>query len=108
MFGATYQDVIAALTHHIGQSRGICARDLAAQLSITERRLRSLISEAIEEEGTAICGHPSTGYFIAANAEELAHTIEFHRARALHELRKVSRLSNVPMPELLGQLKLRT
>lgn len=107
-FPATVHDAIAALACHVGEARGIGAKELAAKLFVTERRLRTLISEAIEEHGTAICGHPSTGYFIAANADELKRTIEFHRARALHELRKVSRLSNIPLPELLGQLNLRT
>lgn len=108
LFPPTTHDAIAALALHVGEARGVSARELSAQLGCTERRLRSLISEAIEEHGTAICGHPSTGYYIAATAAELQRTIEFHRARALHELRKMSRLSNIPLPDLLGQLRLKT
>lgn len=108
LFPPTCHDVIAALAQHVGEARGISAADLSAQLGCTDRRLRSLISEAIEEHGTAICGHPATGYYIASSPEELKRTIAFHRARALHELRKVSRLSNIPLPDLLGQLHLET
>ncbi|HWQ37050.1 MAG TPA: hypothetical protein VNM24_00360 [Burkholderiales bacterium] len=108
VFPPTVHDLIAALGRRVGEARGIRAAELAAQLGCSERRLRTLISEAIEEHGTAICGHPSTGYYIAASAEELLRTIAFHRARALHELRKVSRLANIPLPDLLGQLRLET
>jgi hypothetical protein len=63
---------------------------------------------ALREEGIAICGHPKTGYFIAANAEELETTVEFLKSRALHSLHLASRLTKIPLVDLIGQLKLKT
>lgn len=105
---ATKNDVMAKLVFHIGAADGIRAADLARELDITERRLRHLITDLIEEDGIGICGHPSTGYYVARTPEELEATIEFHKTRALHELHKASRLSKIPLPDLVGQLKLRT
>lgn len=92
---------------HIGQRNGITAHDLAERLGIPERKLREHIS-ALREEGVAVCGHPSTGYYIAANSEEMETTCAFLRSRALHSLHLESRLRNIPLPDLLGQLKLPT
>lgn len=104
---ATKNDVMAKLVFHIGAINGIRAADLARELGTTERRLRALITELIED-GVGVCGHPSTGYYIARTPAELEATIEFHKSRALHELHKASRLSKIPLPDLVGQLKLRT
>lgn len=105
---ATTDDVLIAMSRHMGEANGIHARDLAAQLGVKERHLRHLISQLILERGVAIVGQPTTGYYIAKTPEEVARSVEFHRERALHELKKASVLLNVPLPELLGQLKLKT
>lgn len=107
LFPATAQDVAAALQRHIGATNGIRADDLAAELHVPVRHLRDLIT-ALREEGTAICGKPETGYYIAANAEELEETCQFLRSRAMHSLHLEARLRRIPLPDLLGQLKLRT
>jgi len=104
----TSDDVLVALARHVGEANGIRAKDLAQQLGVHERQLRHLISQLIFERGVAIVGQPSTGYFIAKTPGEISRSVEFHRERALHELKKASVLSNVPLPELLGQLKLKT
>jgi predicted DNA-binding transcriptional regulator YafY len=99
--------VLDALQAHIGAAAASRARDLAAAAGLTERDVRHQVS-ALREEGIAICGHPSTGYFIAANAEELQITVEFLKARAMHSLRLASRLTKIPLVDLIGQLKLKT
>lgn len=104
---ATTAQLISALSSHIGAGRGITARHLAARLDCPARRVRALVTEA-REEGTAICGHPRTGYFIAETAEELEETCQFLRSRALHSLLLESRLRRVPLADLLGQLHLPT
>lgn len=104
----TIDDVIVAMSRHLGEANGIRAKDLAEQLGTNERHLRHLISELIFERGVAIVGRPGTGYYIARTPEEIERSVEFHRDRALHELKKASVLSRVPLPELLGQLKLKT
>lgn len=99
--------VLDALQGHIGADKGIAVKDLALAARIGERDVRHQVS-ALREEGIAICGHPKTGYFIAANAEELATTVEYLKSRAMHSLHIASRMTKTPMADLLGQLKLKT
>jgi biotin operon repressor len=99
--------VLDALKSHIGCSRGVTARELAAAAGLTERDVRHQVS-ALREEGIGVCGHPRTGYFIAANADELQITVDYLKARAMHSLRIASRLTKIPLVDLIGQLKLKT
>lgn len=100
-------DLAAVLSRHIGKDNGVTATALAAALGTTPRAVRHLITE-LREDGTAVCGHPSSGYFIAANDAELQATCAFLRARAMHSLTLESKLNKIPLPDLLGQLKLPT
>ena len=99
--------VLAALTIRPGKANGIAGADLALVLDLKEREIRHAISD-LRMEGVAVCGHPRTGYYIAANPEELEETCSFLRDRALHSLTLESKLRHVPLPELLGQLRLKT
>ena len=99
--------VLAALQRHIGADTGVTAAALARHLDIHERRLRLAIS-ALREDGIAICGHPSSGYYIAETAEELERCCRFLRSRAMHSLSIEARLRRIPLPDLIGQLRLRT
>lgn len=103
----TINELVAVLSRHIGRDNGISGKALAAALGIETRHLRKLVTEAIEDGQIAICGHPSTGYFVAASAEELIETIEFHDHRAKHELKKKGRLAKM-LGDLYGQIYLPT
>lgn len=94
-------------TRHAGRAAGIGAEDLARQLCLHERTLRSLISEA-RENGLAISATPESGYYVAQTAAELDESCEFLRSRAMHSLRMEAQLRRIPMPDLLGQLHLPT
>ena len=94
-------------TNHPGAARGINAAHLAARVCTSERMLRTLISEA-REQGIAIAGTPSTGYYIAETAEELQQCCAFLRSRAMHSLRIEAQLRRLPLADLLGQLHLPT
>lgn len=98
---------MAIMTQHCGQRNGVSAKDLANMLHVPERRIRLLVTEC-REDGTAICGHPSTGYYVAQTREELIQSIEFLKDRALHSLKLASTLSNIPLADLVGQLHLKT
>jgi biotin operon repressor len=98
--------LLTVLSRHIGRGNGISGKVLAQEMGINTRSVRKQITDAIDESDVAICGTPRDGYFIAATAEELAETLAFHRGRALHELHKMSRLSKIPLADLLGQLHL--
>lgn len=94
------------LASHKGQANGIHMDKLEALTGQTGRHLRKFISD-LRREGTAICGKPETGYFIADSAEELDEfCIKYLEARALHSLQLSSRLRNIPLPVLAGQLLL--
>lgn len=99
-------ELLVILSRHQGAEAGIRAQDLAARLDVPERRIRTLVSE-LREEGTAICAHPTTGYFIPETPEELQQSCEFLEHRALRSLTLMSRMKNVSLPTLLGQLALK-
>lgn len=99
----TVTQLLNALASHQGRASGIAADALARQLGVTPRHLRKLISAA-REDGIAICGKPASGYFMPVTPEELQETCAFLEHRAMHSLRKLSRMKKVALPILMGQL----
>lgn len=97
----------AYLQLHIGKDRGITAAAIAVALGCNERQVRLMVTE-LREDGVAVCGHPASGYFIAATPGELEETCAFLRSRAMHSLVLESKLRHVPLPDLIGQLRLKT
>lgn len=92
------------LSHHKGRANGIHVAALERQTGLPGRSVRKLISE-LRTEGTAICGKPATGYFIAETAAELDEfCIKYLESRAMHSLTLSSRLRKIPLPVLAGQL----
>ena len=100
-------DFITIMQNHIGKANAIGGEDLARLIGVDPRKLRYMTVSVIEE-GIALCSHPANGYWIAENATELEDTCQFHRSRALHELAKEAKLRKLTLPDLLGQLHLRT
>lgn len=99
-------ELLNILAGYKGQANGIHMDKLEAMTGQPGRTLRKFISD-LRREGTAICGKPETGYFIAGTAEELEEfCIKYLEARALHSLQLSSRLRNIPLPILAGQLLL--
>jgi biotin operon repressor len=98
---------LAEMQNHIGKDLAVSGEYLAKVLNTNMRNVRHMTDEAIKQ-GIAVCSHPAHGYWIALNAEELEYTCQFHRSRALHELQKEARLRRMPLPDLLGQLHLKT
>ena len=107
MVAVTKHDALAVLQGHIGRNDGISVEQLAAALDTPARRVRALVSE-LREEGVAVCAHPALGYYIAQTPEEVEHCCAFLRSRAMHTLVLESRLRKISLPELLGQLRLKT
>jgi hypothetical protein len=108
----TRADLLQVLSRHVGAWRGVHMRDLARALDpnaglATERRARDLIA-ALRAEGHHICGHPATGYYMASNPDELDGTCRFLYDRAMSSLRQVAAMKRVSLPDLEGQLRLRT
>ncbi|MBW8034190.1 MAG: hypothetical protein FVQ79_00550 [Planctomycetes bacterium] len=105
--------VLNALSNHIGKHRGVRARRLVYEITdrpsthCAERQLREVIVE-LRNEGQHICGHPGTGYFIAANDKELNETCQFLYGRSMTGLKQIARMKKVAVPDLKGQLRLQT
>lgn len=97
--------LINTMAQHQGRERGISADRLAFILLVTPRRLRRLISAA-RTQGIAICGTPTTGYYMPVTDDELDEACNFLMHRALHSLRLMSLMRKVAMPTLVGQLLL--
>ena len=74
-----------------GAANGQDVKSLAFLLDTTERAIRKLAEELIEE-GTPVCAHPKTGYYIAATQAEVDSTYDWLRSRAMHSLKKASQL----------------
>lgn len=72
-----------------------------------ERDLRYIIEE-LRRNGHHVCGHPSAGYFIAANDAELIRTCDFLYHRAMTTLSQIAAMRKVALPDLRGQLRLPT
>lgn len=104
---ATKHDLMAAMVYCTGKHKGISCKKLAQKMDIPERQVRLLVTEC-REDGVAICGNPSTGYYIAEGPQDVQETIEFLKDRAMHSLKLASTLSKIPLPDLLGQLHLKT
>lgn len=109
----TKESLLITLQRHIGKGKGITGTNLVKEIiksdshPATERHLRELILE-LRCEGHHICATPQDGYFIAANEAELNQTCDFLYERAMASLKQVSRMKNVSLPDLRGQLRLPT
>lgn len=93
------------LSTHVGKEHGIHVRQLVMATGLSERDIRSAVSQ-LREEGIAIVATPEAGYYIAETPEELAECCHFLRSRAMHTLHIEARLRQCSMAELLGQLSL--
>lgn len=74
-----------------GKANGQDVKSLALAVGTTERAIRTLVDELIEE-GVPVCAHPSTGYYIAETKEEVEATCKHLHGRAVHTLGKISKL----------------
>lgn len=100
----TKTDLLNLLSQHQGRDKGIRADALAIKLGTSPRVLRRLISRCRLEDGLAICGHPSNGYYMAQTPDELRQSCAFLETRALHSLAALGRMKRVSLPDLLGQM----
>lgn len=106
----TPDTVLAALQGRVGSANGIKASELARAITgreslADERRLRDCIVY-LRTQGLPVCGHPSHGYFLAANDNELNDTCQFLLGRSMTGLQQVAALKHKALPDLAGQLGL--
>lgn len=74
-----------------GKANGQSVQSLVFILDTTERAVRRLVDDLIDE-GVPVCAHPAHGYYIAATWEEVEATYGWLRSRGLHSLTKASKL----------------
>ncbi len=93
--------------NHLGQGAetGITGKKLAILTGLHIRTCRKAI-EQMRLIGEPICGTPGTGYFIAATPEELHTTCNHLSNRAYKSLMQVSRMNNIGLLDLVGQLQI--
>ncbi len=106
--------LLTVLSRHIGSTHGIGVRELSVVLTGdrdrnvgAERRVRKAV-EALRLEGYHICAHPSRGYYLAADSDELTQECDFLRHRALTSLRQLSAMTHTSIPDLVGQMRFTT
>lgn len=107
----TADSILTALTRHIGRDKGIQIETLvweACQRKPTDSRQRKAreMIVTLRERGHHICAHPSRGYYIAADADELDETCEFLLHRAMTSLKQIAAMRRRAVPDLRGQLNL--
>lgn len=105
--------LLVALRNHIGRERGVTVSALAhetlrhAPTRGEERAIRKTVVE-LRMLGHHICAHPASGYYLAADADELDATIVFLRERAMSSLQQIAAMKRISVPDLWGQLHLPT
>lgn len=106
--------VLQALSRHIGRNNGVRVDRLVAEITCApghneaaERQVRDAVVH-LRNEGHHVCAHPSNGYYMAANLEELNETCSFLVERAMTTLKQVAAMKRISLPDLHGQLHLPT
>lgn len=114
MIDITPDRVLFVLSRHIGQENGVKATRLAQEVrdsliasAADERAVRTAVV-ALRKSGHHICAHPSTGYFLAANEDELIKSCAYLFDRAMCSLEQVAAMRRESLPDLRGQLRLPT
>lgn len=102
--------VLAELQRHVGRENGIHMRDLAGRIlntvligEATERKVRELITE-LRAAGHAICAHPASGYYLAANPKELDDTCRFLLERSQSTVDQVCAMKGALPVDLYQQV----
>ena len=101
--------VLAALSRHIGKANGLSIGNLVYEATgaepcpASERQCREIVVE-LRNAGAHVCSHPSRGYYMAANPEELEECCRYLCDRALTSLKQVAAMKRVALPDLHQQL----
>lgn len=109
----TREAVLTAMENHVGADSGASGAALVLEIcglyatKAHERALRKVIEE-LRREGHHLCGTPAEGYYMAVNDDELLRTCEFLHDRAMTTLAQIAAMRRVSLPDLRGQLRLRT
>lgn len=74
-----------------GQANGKDVKTLAFEVGTTERAIRTLVDDLIED-GIPVCAHPATGYYIPETEAEVQAVCQWLHGRAVHSMAKISKL----------------
>lgn len=74
-----------------GQANGQDVKTLAFLVGTTERAIRTLVDDLIED-GIPVLAHPATGYYIAQTEAEVQAVCQWLHGRAVHSLGKIGKL----------------
>lgn len=97
--------VLTALQSRIGKAKGMHEAELVNVTLLNGRICRKAI-ELLRLDGVQICGKPETGYYIAANADELNDTTDWMLRRSVTTLKQIKAMQKIALPALFGQINL--
>lgn len=118
----TRHRLLEVLADHVGAAKGLNIEQLVAAMihphapttmlaraaaAAWGRNVRELVMQ-LRLDGHHICAHPRSGYYLAANDEELNEACDFLYDRAMRSLQQVAAMKRVSLPDLRGQLHLPT
>ena len=91
--------------HHQGAADGLTAKQLAARFTCSERDVRHAVVH-LRTQGKPIGAQPKSGYYWCVSAAELEATYEFLKARMVRTALQMSKLKNIALPDIFGQLQI--
>jgi hypothetical protein len=103
--------VLALLQEQTGRGNALKAGEIVEMITgrrtspTEERYLRAIIKD-LRLKGNPICTHSCYGYWWAASADDLHAASNFLRGKAMSSLRQITKLRNLALPTLIGQLDL--
>lgn len=95
----TMHDLLRHLGGHVGAVNALPARVAAARLQCAKADVARLV-EQLRANGIAACGDPISGYYIAANADELRRQCAALQRTAEDALRTEAALRHVPINQI--------
>lgn len=92
--------------HHKGRDNAVSAKKLATKAGVSERKVRAIIAHLVDSHGQLIGSHPSRGFFMIVDREDMDLAERQLKSRALKILKRWSRLTKQPVPALARQLEM--
>lgn len=98
--------VAGVLGGHVGRAHAIHKDALASEVGIPERAVQKAVGELIQKHDLFIGSHPSLGYWMIEDEEELKLAERNLTGRGIKIFRRLAKLRKISMRELFGQMSL--
>lgn len=88
-----------------GHQNGKTSKQLSAQTGIDPRKVREMLSEAVEQ-GYAIGSHPDDGYFMIGSEDDAKKALQHLKPRATAIFRRLRALERTVQEKFGDQIRL--